>query len=156
MNEARLWAPTSLAAAIDSGYACVEGRAVYFDIAQSWCAPGEDRIGYTTITRLVECVRELHWEQQIRQLAPAGVDSMTRSLLADFTRPVRAGLPIRGTYDLLRVGNTSYDLRVILSSVASSSVAATFTLISIFCEPETGKPVPAPKGLRPTLPHNPS
>src|SRR6266536_3490333 len=110
-------APITLEDLERTGLARVEADRLVFMIAQEWAATGERRIGYVGILRLVECVREFHWRNDVLPAAvEERVDSITRSISADFLSPVEVSDQIVGRYRIRWCRRRSYQLEVVLSS----------------------------------------
>jgi acyl-CoA thioesterase FadM len=126
---------TSLEGLAREGAARVEGDQVVFEVAPGWAAPGERRIGYAAIMRLVECVREFHWDRDV--LPAAGgqpVDSITRSVLAEFLAPVRVCERVFGSYRVGWCRQRSYGLEVSLSAPGVTALARV-DLVNVFYDP---------------------
>jgi len=145
--------PTLLAELEGDGLARVAGDRVVFAIDRGWTAPGEQRIGYPGILRLVECVRELHWARDV--VPPAAgrpIDSITRSLTADFLAPLEGGDELTGRYRIEWCRERSYALEVLLSSTTSAVDLVRASLVSVFYDPvgrtSTSPPTPVLMALR--------
>jgi acyl-CoA thioesterase FadM len=131
----------SLADLERSGCAQTEGPRLRVRVPTDWPAEGEKRIGYVSILRLIESVRELHWRLDVKAHAdPARVDSITRTLTADFVGPVIADTQIVCDYDLTWVRSRSYGLRVTLSDEGGNELA-TVELTNVFVDPGTLRPI---------------
>jgi acyl-CoA thioesterase FadM len=131
----------SLADLERSGCAQAEGPTLRVQVPTDWPAEGEKRIGYVSILRLVESVRELHWRRDLKAYAdPARVDSITRTLTADFVGPVMADTQIVCDYDLIWVRSRSYGLRVTLADGRGNDLARV-ELANVFIDPGTLRPI---------------
>ncbi len=118
------------------GWAHTEADQVVFAISGAWAAPGERRIGYVGIMRLVECVRELHWARDVVTAAEgAPVDCITRSLTADFLAPVVIGTRVIGRYRVQLCSRRSYGLEVTLSSGGQRSELVRASMVDVFYDP---------------------
>lgn len=123
------------------GYAQTDGRRLQVRIPADWPAEGEKRIGYVSILRLAEAVRELHWRLDIAGGADTGsLDSITKSVTADFVSPVMADTDITCSYALTWVRRRSYGLRVTLADGEGDQLAR-IDLTSVFIDPGTLRPV---------------
>jgi acyl-CoA thioesterase FadM len=141
----------SLADLERSGCAQAEGPKLRVRIPTDWPAEGEKRIGYVSILRLIESVRELHWRRDIRPYAdPASVDSITRTLTADFVGPVLADAQILCDYSLTWVKFRSYGLRVTLADEGGDDLARV-ELANVFIDPGTLRPIALHPDLAATL-----
>jgi acyl-CoA thioesterase FadM len=117
------------------GLARAEDDRVAFKVMQDWAAPGEQRIGYAGILRLVECVREFHWARDV--LPAAGrrqIDSVARSLTADFLTPVAVGDHLVGRYRITWCRRRSYGLEVLLATTDGVDLVLV-SLASVFYDP---------------------
>jgi hypothetical protein len=69
--------PLTLADMERLSLAAVDDGRLRFTVPADWPVNGETRIGYVTILRLVESVRELHWRLDVdRQRGPEQIDSV--------------------------------------------------------------------------------
>ncbi|HTP17297.1 MAG TPA: hypothetical protein VMK13_15860 [Streptosporangiaceae bacterium] len=149
-------AAESLAALERGGCALARGPRLHVRVPADWPADGEKRIGYVSILRLIESVRELHWRRDVGPHAdPARVDSITRALTADFVGPVLGGTQVVGDYALTWVKSRSYGLRVTIADAGGHDLARV-DLASVFVDPGTLRPVvpdpQLPAALRDFLP----
>lgn len=124
--------PTLLASLEASGTVVRVGRTLVCEVERAWCAPGETRIGYSTIIRLVECVREIHWEEDVKPICAHSIDCITRSLTANFVLPITAGMKIRGQYYITEVRRRSYEIQVTLTPAKSRNALAISRLVCVF------------------------
>ena len=128
---------------------CRQGMRV--PLKRSWVVPGEERLSYTTIVRLVECCREMHWDQDVA-LGGDGLDttfdSISRALECDFRRPVLLGKPLVIHYHVGEIGRTSYTL--ILSGIPMGGGMPSFVckLVIVLVNRLTLRPVVIPAWLR--------
>jgi acyl-CoA thioesterase FadM len=125
--------PTTLVALEATGR-LVYGRAhITVSVLPSWVVEGEDRLSYTTLVRLVECCREYHWRCDIASLVGAQpLDSICRSLTANFERPVLIGSVIEIFYSVVAVSKRSYELRFDVRTAAQGVRCATVNISSVF------------------------
>lgn len=141
----------SLADLERSGCAQAEGPKLRVRVPTDWPAEGEKRIGYVSILRLIESVRELHWRRDVGPYVdPARVDSITRSLTADFVGPVLADTQIVCDYALTWVRSRSYGLRVTLADEGGDDLARA-ELANVFVDPGTLRPIAPHPDLAATL-----
>lgn len=127
----------SLAELERSGCAQVEDERLRVRVPADWPADGENRIGYVSILRLVEATRELHWRTDVAPHADSTrLDSITKSVTAEFLSPVIADTEITCAYTLSWVGSRSYGLRVTLAGERGDQLAAV-ELASVFIDPGT-------------------
>jgi acyl-CoA thioesterase FadM len=124
-----------------SGCARAEGPRLWVRVPGDWPAEGENRIGYVSILRLIEAVRELHWRRDVSpHVDPARLDSITRTLTADFMSPVLADTQIICTYALRWVRPRSYGLGVTLAHDEGEDLAQV-ELANVFIDPDTLRPI---------------
>jgi acyl-CoA thioesterase FadM len=103
----------------------------------SWIVPGEDRLSYTTLVRLIECCREHHWEQDIFPLAGGQpIDSITKSLAVSFARPIVVGTIVSIGYRVLEAHGKSYTLEFEIRERQSETLCAECTLVCVFYDPQ--------------------
>jgi len=118
------------------GGAVISPDGIVFELLPECAADGERRIGYASIMRLVERVRELHWSRDVLPLATAGpIDSITRSLEADFRAPFEINDRVLGRYRVGWCQRRSYGLQVSFSSQRSGTDLARVDLVSVFYDP---------------------
>lgn len=133
-------------------FAFVDGDQVIFTIASQWAVPGERRIGYVGILRLVECVRELHWRRDV--LPPAAgrpVDCITRSVTAEFLAPVETEARLVGRYRVEWCRDRSYGLQVLLSTLPSGKELVRVGLVCVFYDPVGSSSASPPASVRTAL-----
>lgn len=105
-------------------------------VQRAWIVAGEDRLAYTAIVRLVECCREWHWASDILSHAEgAPLDSITKSITCEFTRPIAVGSLLRITHRVIDVRPRSYQLRFQLSLPYQEQPCATVEMVSVFYDP---------------------
>lgn len=133
--------PLNLADMEQAGYAQAEGPRLLVRIPPDWPAGGEKRIGYVSILRLVECARELHWRRDVAPRAnPARLDSITKSVKADFVRPIMADAQVACEYALTWLRPRSYGLRVNIADDGGGTLAQV-DLASVWVDPGSLQPV---------------
>jgi acyl-CoA thioesterase FadM len=138
----------SLAEMEQAGYPQADGGQLVVRVPTEWPADGEKRIGYVSIMRLVESARELHWRRDIAPVADLSrLDSITKSLTADFRRPVLADTEVCCSYEITWLRPRSYGLRVTLRE-EDGEILAQIELTSVFIDP--GSMRPAVPGARVT------
>ncbi|MGN6258130.1 MAG: acyl-CoA thioesterase [Solirubrobacterales bacterium] len=124
----------------------VEGRRVRFGVEPRWCAPGESRLGYPGILRLMECVRELHWRLDVIPRCPE-MDTITKTLEAEFLQPVEAGSEVTGEYALTEVRGRSYVLEIVLRDSVTAEPLARGRMVSVFYDEGRRQAVEPPTAL---------
>jgi acyl-CoA thioesterase FadM len=92
------------------------GRGFRVRAEPNWVVAGETWLSWTTLTRLAECCRELHWARVVRPLVPPTIDTTVATVTASFRRPVSVGQMLDLRYRVSRVGMRSYDLDVTAES----------------------------------------
>jgi acyl-CoA thioesterase FadM len=128
-----------------AGAARAANGEVAFSIDPHWCAPGEDRLGYCGVVRLMECVRELHWRHDVSPRFPH-LDTISRSLAVEFTKPLIAGSEVKGSYVVVDIGSRSYTLEMHLRDAAAMELARG-TLVSVFYDGDRHRTVSPPPEL---------
>lgn len=120
-------------------------RGLKFPILESWVVPGETRVSYTTITQLVECCREYHWQKDIDPLAPPGtLDSITKNLHLEFHQPIPTKSTISIVYRILEVRQRAYRLGFSVSTDNENNLS-TAEMVSVFCQPNVADAIRPPK-----------
>jgi acyl-CoA thioesterase FadM len=133
-----------------AGAAKAVGSQVIFVIKAHWCAPGEDRLGYCGVVRLMECVRELHWRKDV-SLAYPEVDTITKSLDLEFLEPLAVEAEVTGAYAVADVGSRSYVLEIVLRDGVTSHELARGRLVSVFYDGVRHRAVEPPPPLAAAL-----
>jgi acyl-CoA thioesterase FadM len=124
-----------------AGYAQAEGPRLLVRVPTDWPADGEKRIGYVSILRLVECVRELHWRRDVAPQADmARLDSITKSVTADFAGPIMADAQVGCEYAVTWLRPRSYGLRVSIAAEDGCTLAQV-DLASVWVDPGSLQPV---------------
>lgn len=135
--------PTTLAGLLAEGGVRQFAGGLEAVVQRAWIIAGEDRLAYTAIVRLVECCREWHWQSDILPHAgDAPLDSITRSLTAEFTHPIALGSVLRITHQVVAVRPRGYQLRFTLAThdptqppEQSGRPCATLDMVSVFYDP---------------------
>ncbi len=131
--------PTSLAGLLAEGGVRRFVGGLEVVVQPAWIIAGEDRLAYTAIVRLVECCREWHWESDIiPHTGGAPLDSITKSLHAEFTRPIAVGSLLRITHQVIAVAPRSYQLRFQLATQRPEQQCAILEMVSVFYDPAPG------------------
>jgi acyl-CoA thioesterase FadM len=144
--------PTSLADLESRGLATAIDAELRLRIRAEWVVVGEDRLGYATIARLVECVREVHWRRDvIPAAAGASVDTITKRLELDFHAPLLVGSEIVGAYRVTSVRERSYRLAVSMTASSTGALLAEGLLVNVFYDPKTRSAIACPPALRDAL-----
>lgn len=106
---------------------------IKFTANLNWVVDGEDRLSYTTLTRLVECCREYHWNKDVETInKSADLDSITKSVSANYFHPVYLNVPILISYQVIEVRSKGYCVKFIIANEDGSIIYAEYSLILIF------------------------
>jgi acyl-CoA thioesterase FadM len=116
-----------------------EKGALSFVARLQWCEPGEDRLGYTQLVRLVECVRELHWR---RLMVPDHYDSVVGRARFEFVRPVQVGLTYELVHRVDAISRHTYELVVDCLSAHERAKHFTARLIVVTIHRSKSKALP--------------
>lgn len=143
--------PVTLAGLLAEGGVRLHPRGLEIEARRAWVVPGEDRLSATTLLRLVECCREHHWQTDILPAAAGQpVDSITKSINAEFVQPV----PVPGTvlldYAVMQVRSRSYEMRFAIR-LPDGSLCATVTMVQVFFDPLTSQATTPPPAVRQRL-----
>jgi acyl-CoA thioesterase FadM len=128
--------PTTLEGLLaEGGVRCFAGG-LEVEVRRAWIVAGEDRLAYTAIVRLVECCREWHWRSDVLPHAGgAPLDSITKSLAAEFTHPIALGSLLRITHQVIEARPHSYRLLFELTTLQPEQLCATLEMVSVFYDP---------------------
>lgn len=114
----------------------------------TWAVPGESHLSYTTLTRLVECCREHHWNEDVTPYLPSPIiDSICKSINAQFLQPVPISTTINITYKILQVRRKGYELLFKICSANMQETYAIFNAVFVFINTETKLSVIIPKAI---------
>jgi acyl-CoA thioesterase FadM len=134
--------PTTLAGLLAEGDVRQFAGGLDVVVQRAWIIAGEDRLAYTAIVRLVECCREWHWQSDILPFAGAApLDSITKSLTAEFTHPIALGSALRIMHQVVAVRPRSYQLRFTLTAhdpdhpEQPERLCAALDMVSVFYDP---------------------
>jgi acyl-CoA thioesterase FadM len=121
-------------------------------IQPGWAAEGEDRVGYATIARLVECVRELHWRLDVLPVTRGDtLDTITRRIEVDFWSPLLVGADVVGRYGVESIRPRSYQLTVSIASDSTGEPLMGAILTNVFYDPLLRSAIPCPPGVKRAL-----
>jgi acyl-CoA thioesterase FadM len=127
---------TTLKSLLKSGNVTCSPEGLRVTVNPKWIVEGEDRLSYTTLIRLVECCRELHWNSDILiHTKGTMIDSVTKLIRGDFLHPILPGNIVSITYHVTAVRQKSYELRFDVQNVANGTLCATFNIVSVFYDP---------------------
>lgn len=144
--------PTSLSKLMaESGVSTVsQGLSVF--VHPEWIVDGEHRLSYTSLTRLVECCREHHWNVDvISNIGDANLDSITKSFSAEFHEPIPEKSTISIVYAIEEIRSKGYSLLFTVSKNNDSIVCAEFDMSSVFYDPEQEAPIEPPTNILDSL-----
>jgi acyl-CoA thioesterase FadM len=117
-------------------------------IQPSWVVTNENRLSYTTMTRLVECCREYHWHLDIAPIIEGDhLDSICKSLKADFLSPINVWDTIIIRYSVLNVRRKGYELHFEISDKETGTLRSAFSLVSVFFDPQSNQAVAPPEAV---------
>lgn len=117
-------------------------------VKDSWIIEGEDRLSYTTLIRLIECCREHHWQVDVLPVAQGKpLDSICKLLTCNFIRPIAVGSTIFIRYQITEVRRKSYMLKFEVFETGSNNLCAECSLVSVFYDPLSRKPMLSPSSL---------
>ncbi len=123
----------------EGGVTLVDNNLV-IEVKSSWVIDGENRLSYTTLTRLVECCREYHWNLDVlSQVEKASIDSTVISLNAKFFCPIIITSVISIKYKIIDVRHKSYSLVFEVSDKNDGKKCSEFEIVSVFIDPLSHK-----------------
>lgn len=129
--------PATLSALLAEGGVRLRPDGFEVETRRAWVVPGEDRLSATTILRLVECCREHHWQTDIVPSATGQpVDSITKSISAEFYQPAPVPGAVHITYAVTQVRGRGYELRFAVR-LPDGTLCATVTMVQVFFDAET-------------------
>lgn len=143
--------PTTLQQLIEAGCITDLYHGIAIQTQTKWVVEGETRLSYTTLTRLVECCREYHWQTDILNSSATPLDSICKSLDAEFLQPVPVATRIAIHYEVKQVRKKGYELRFEIRSIDQHTLYAIFNIVSVFYSPETNQAVIPPESVRDKL-----
>lgn len=109
---------------------------ILLTVDSSWIIDGEDRLSYTTLIRLVECCREYHWQTDILpECAGFKLDSICKSLTANFIKPIQVGTRIFIKYYITTIRRKGYSINFKVYNATEQFIYAEVDIISIFYDP---------------------
>lgn len=118
----------------------------------SWVVPGESHLSYTTLTRLVECCREHHWQSDVvPYIASPSLDSICKSINARFLEPVPVSAIIKILYKVNQVRNKGYELLFRICNVNQQNIFAIYNIVLVFYDTKTNKITAIPDSARSKL-----
>ncbi len=140
--------PTTLAQLLSEGGVSLVPRGLVVQVRPAWVAEGETRLSYTSLIGLVECCREHHWQSDI--LPAAGIvpiDSITKSLAAEFHQPIEPSALIIISYVVRSVRERGYVLRFTVREQRTGQLSASVDLVSVFYETSRKEAVVPPAAV---------
>ena len=95
---------------------------------------------YTTLVRLIECCREYYWNKIAGTNADEKVDTITRSIKAEFLIPIKRGSLIRLVCEVIKVEAKGFQLRFEIKD-QRDLLYAFFEMVQVFYDPGEEKAV---------------
>ena len=126
----------------------------YTKAVASWIVSGESRLSYTTIIRLSEFCREYHWHKDlVVDNSFTNLDSITKSIEAEFFSPIHVNNWIAITYQVAEVRRKGYKLAITISDKEGGRIYAKINMISVFFDEILGSSVEPPLEIINILKH---
>jgi acyl-CoA thioesterase FadM len=139
----------TLSTLVSSGSAFIDINELIVTVDSSMIIEGEDRLSYTTIFRLVECCRELHWRRDIdKQSNDQPLDTICKSVTGQFKSPIIVGSVISIGYQLGKIVGRGYTLAFTIRSRDHSETYAEVLIDSIFYNCISHSSMEPPASLR--------
>ena len=108
--------PTSLDRLVLEDGAVLSPRGLRVVVRESWVVPGENRLSYVSLVRLIECCREHHWNVDVvPNAAFTDPDCTLRAMRCEFRAAAHVGHTVAVTYRVARMGTRSYTLDFTIS-----------------------------------------
>lgn len=133
-NSCFVMEPTSLDSLLQTGKVKLVARGLEITVSWDWIIFGENRLSYTTLTRLVECCREYHWKIDMEPVDKK-LDSTVKVFSAQFDLPVYADSVVYIIYKVGKIGAKSYELLFEIIDKNTTEICANFKLLSVFIDP---------------------
>lgn len=140
--------PTSLNRLLEESDVTCTPSGLTVTIHPHWIIEGEDRLSYTTLTRLIECCREHHWNTDIIPIAEdSPIDSITKSITGEFTKAIPVGSVVSITCRVAEVRRRGYRLEFEVCNATDQTLHAEFDMVSVFYDPVAQKAVAPPASV---------
>lgn len=121
---------------------------IVLQVDSDWVVDNEERLSYTTMTRLVECCREYHWQLDILpHVIENSIDSITKSLTAEFYNPIYINTPMKISYYVTEVRRKGYSLTFNLGHANQQSINARFTMVNVFYDSQASLAIAVPEAI---------
>src|SRR6266511_788553 len=144
--------PTTLQHLLNTKHVTMIDYGIQIKNQTKWVVSGESHLSYTTLTRLVECCREYHWQTDIAPyLASSSIDSICKSISAKFLRPVLVSSTVKIIYKVKQVRNRSYELLFKICGVDLQNIYALFNIVLVFYNTETDQTAAIPESAKNNL-----
>jgi len=138
--------PTTIQKLLEARSATVLHCGISIQTQPTWVVKGETHLSYTTLTRLIECCREHHWQTDVvPYLSSATLDSICKSISAEFLRPVPVSTTIIINYEVKQIRSKSYELHFKIISDDRQTIYAVFNIVFVFYDTETNQATILPK-----------
>ena len=124
--------PTTLDQLKKLGYVDLLSDGIRIRIDSTWVISGESHLSYTTITRMVECCREHHWEKDITSLFSGKyIDSICKSMNVEFLKPIPLDIAIQIKYRVLNIRSKGYELYFKITDNQNHEMEEIFAIFSV-------------------------
>lgn len=140
--------PTTIHQLLETGSVTALHCGIAIRTRPTWIVQGETHLSYTTLTRLVECCREYHWQTDIvPHLSSTTPDAICKSISAEFLRPVPVSATIIINYEVKQIRSKGYELHFKILSGDRQTIYAVFDIVFVFCDIETNQGAIPPKSV---------
>lgn len=121
-------------------------RGFRFVVMREWIIDGEDRLSYTTLTRIVEFCREYHWKNDISQQW-GNLDTIIKAFSAEFFKPILVNQVVEIEYRVKEVRRKGYSMIFQLTDANHGIMFAEYSIVSVFFDNITHSICVPPLGL---------
>lgn len=144
--------PVTLDQLVVQGEVAITPTGLATTIHPNWVVSGENRLSYTTCVRLAECCREVHWMNDIVPYSEhVRIDSTTKSMIGNFSRPIPVGSRLLITYRVTDVRRRGYALLFRFEVEPDMQTRAEIEIICVFIDADSGAPISPPKPVHDRL-----
>jgi acyl-CoA thioesterase FadM len=139
---------TTLSHLIEEGGVVRHSGGLRVKVHSFWAVPGENRLSYTTLIRLIECCREHHWDIDIKPLTDGiPLDSICKSITGEFIKPVPLESLMSITYRVTDVRSKGYSLDFYVQHETDGALHASVSMVSVFYDPNLGVSITPPQSV---------
>ncbi|MDK2980884.1 MAG: hypothetical protein PWQ55_1231 [Chloroflexota bacterium] len=135
VNPDKMMIPVSLSRLKKDNKIKFTSTGMVFRSKKKWVIKDETRLSYTTLTKLIECCREYHWEKDIQSsFKNHNIDTTCKSFSAQFYKPVSYHSLLSIDYSIVNINKKDYEIKFVICDLYKNIVCSEFLMVQVFID----------------------